>query len=167
MFTDKRRLAVLAILVADAGLLLWGAMAAAAPQCPGACMTKGYEAFTDRSWSNLANTSPSTSDFILLVFRVYGAYIVAFSVVVIAVAATAFRRGEVWAWWTLLIGNTIAYPSAMAYDLSVGFIGPFEALEYVGLAMIYVSLAVTVPLRATKRPARAAAAVGGGRTWVP
>lgn len=155
MFNDKRRLAVLAILVADAGLLAWGAMAALAPECPGACMTKGYESYTDQSWSSLADTSASTSNFILLVFRVYGAYIVAFSAVAIAVAFTAFRRSEAWAWWTLLIGNAIAYPSAMAYDLSVGFIGPFEALEYVGLAMILASLAVTAPFRGAKRLAAA------------
>ena len=40
----------------------------------------------------------------------------------IAVAATAFRRGEVWSWWALLIANTIAYGSAMTYDRMVGFI---------------------------------------------
>jgi hypothetical protein len=121
-------------------------------------MTKGYETYTGQSWSDLVDTSASTASFILLVFRVYGAYIVAFSAVAIAVALTAFRSGERWAWWTLLIGNTIAYPSAMAYDLSVGYIGPFEALEYVGLAIIYVSLAVTAPLGGAKRPAIAGAA---------
>jgi hypothetical protein len=137
---------------------MWGAMAALAPECPGACMTKGYEAYTGQSWSELVDTSASTASFVLLVFRVYGAYIVAFSAVAIAIAVTAFRRGEAWAWWTLLIGNTIAYPSAMAYDLSVGYIGPFEALEYVGLAIIYVGLAVTAPFGGAKRLAAAGAA---------
>ena len=158
MYTDRSRLAVLGISIADVGLLAWGAAAALAPGCPGACLTKGYETFTNQSWTDLGKTSASTGDFLLLVFRVYGAYIVAFSMVAIAVAVTAFRRGEVWAWWTLLIGNTLAYPAAMAYDLSVGSIGPFEALEYVGLALIYASLAVTAPFGAAKRPAGAAAA---------
>jgi hypothetical protein len=162
MFTDKRRLAMFAILIADAGLLAWGAMAALAPGCPGACMTKGYATFTGQSWSDLASTSSKASEFILLVFRVYGAYIVAFSAVAIAIAGTAFRRGQVWAWWTLLLGNTIAYPSAMAYDLNVGFIGPFEALEYVGLALVLVSLAMTAPFRATARPPSREVALGGG-----
>ena len=120
-------------------------------------MTKGYEHFTGRSWDELTNNFRSTADFVTLVFRVYGAYIVAFSAVAIAVALTAYRRGEAWAWWTLLIGNTIAYPSAMAYDLGVGFIGPFEALEYAALALIYIGLAVTAPFGGLKRPARAAA----------
>ena len=146
-----RHLAWLAIVVADAGLLAWGAMAALAPACPGACMTAGYESFTGQSWSDLTATSASTAAFLLLVFRVYGAFNVAVGVVAIALAAAAFRRAEAWAWWTLLLGNTIAFGSAMTYDRMVGFIGPFEMLEYVGLAAVYAALAVKVPFQA--RPA--------------
>src|SRR5207248_11706023 len=132
-----RQFAWLAIVVADAGLLAWGAMAAVAPGCPGACMTTGYETYTNQSWSDLVAASAATSNFLLLLFRVFGAYNVAFGIVGIAIAATAFRRGEAWAWWALLVGNTIAYGSAMTYDRLVGFIGPFEMLEYVCLAAIY------------------------------
>jgi hypothetical protein len=146
-----RQFAWLAIVVADAGLLAWGAMAALAPACPGACMTAGYESFTGQSWSDLATTSAAASAFLLLVFRVYGAFNVAVGVVAIAIAAVAFRRAEAWAWWTLLVGNTIAFGSAMTYDRMVGFIGPFEMLEYVGLAAVYAALAVTAPFQA--RPA--------------
>jgi len=68
---------------------------------------------------------------------------VAFSVLAIAIAANGFRRGERWAWWALLVGNTTAFVAAMAYDRIVGAIGPFEMTEYLGLAIIYGSLAIT------------------------
>ena len=124
-----RRIALILILLADAGLLAWGAMAAVAPErLPGPDSTlilpAGYEGFTGRSWQELADTSTLTTGFITIVFRVYGAYIVAFGVLAISIAATAFRRGESWAWWALLVGNTIAYGSAMLYDRAVGAIGP-------------------------------------------
>jgi len=61
----------------------------------------------------------------------------------IAIAVTGFRRGERWAWWSLLIGNTITFVSAMSYDQIVRAVGPFELTEYIGLAAIYGSLAVT------------------------
>jgi hypothetical protein len=77
---------------------------------------------------------------------------VAVAVLSIAIATTAFRRGEGWAWWALLVGNTIAFGGAMTYDRIVGAIGPFEMLEYVGLAGIYGALAVTAPFRAPGRP---------------
>jgi hypothetical protein len=80
---------------------------------------------------------------------------VGFGVFGVAIAVTAFRRGDRWAWWALLVGNTITLVSAMIYDRVVNAIGPFEVSEYVGLAMIYVALAMTVPFRTAREPALA------------
>src|SRR5688572_3258865 len=143
----RRRVAWLVILIADVGLLLWGAAAALAPGYllgPGSApiLTAGYEGFTKLAWSELADPS---REYITLLFRLYGAYIVAFGLLAIAVTATAFRRGDGWAWWALLFGNTIAFGAAMTYDWIVGAIGPLEMSEYIGIAGIYGALAVTAP----------------------
>ncbi|HEX6558211.1 MAG TPA: hypothetical protein VF021_02090, partial [Longimicrobiales bacterium] len=61
-----------------------------------------------------------------------------------------FRRGDRWAWWALLIGNTIALVSAMRYDWLVKAIGPFELTEYLGLVLLWGALAVTAPSRAAQ-----------------
>jgi hypothetical protein len=73
------------------------------------------------------------------------------SVLAIAIAANGFRRGERWAWWALLIGNTIGYGAAMVYDQVVKAVGPFELTEYLGLALIYGSLVVTAPFPGSRR----------------
>jgi hypothetical protein len=145
-----RGLAWILMLIADVGLLAWGAMAAIAPEHllgPNSApiLNVEYESFTGNSWPELASTSPMTIKFMTLVFRMYGIYGVAFSLMGIAIAVTAFRRGDRWAWWALLIGNTLTYVSAMRYDWTVKAIGPFEVAEYLGLAAVYLALAVTVP----------------------
>ena len=145
-----RGAAWLAVVVADVGLLAWAVMAALAPEYllgPGSApiLPAGYEGYTGRPWSELAATSQG---YITVLFRVYGAYGVAVGLLAIAIASTAFRRGEAWAWWALLAGNTLAFGGAMIYDRVVNAIGPFELLEYVGLAVIYAALAVTAPFRA-------------------
>lgn len=147
-----RGVAWLVILIADVGLLAWAAMAALAPERlsgPGSTpiLTAGYEGFTGGSWQALVATSPKTADYMTLLFRMYGIYGVAFSLLAIAIAANGFRRGERWAWWALLVGNTITYVGAMAYDQIVGAVGPFELTEYLGLAVVYGSLAVTARSR--------------------
>ena len=152
-----RRIGWWLILAADAGLLLWGAMAALLPERLAGpdgkpILAAGYEGYSGGSWQALADTSPKAAEFMTVLFRVYGAYIVAFSLVAIAVTATAFRRGERWAWWALLVGNTIAYGSAMTYDQVVGAIGPFEMTEYLGIALVYLALAITVPPSIPRRP---------------
>src|SRR5574342_427223 len=79
-----RRIAWILILIADVGLLAWGAMAAIAPEHllgPGSApiLHAEYEGFTGNAWSELAGTSPMTTVFMTLVFRMYGLYGVAFS----------------------------------------------------------------------------------------
>ena len=145
-----RRFAWILILIADVGLLAWGAMAAIAPEHllgPSSVpiLHAEYEGFTGNSWSQLANTSQVTTEFMTLVFRMYGIYGVAFSLMAIAITVYAFRRGEGWAWWALLVGNSITYISAMRYDWIVGAIGPFELTEYLCLGAVYLALAVTFP----------------------
>lgn len=148
--SSLRRVAWILILLADIGLLAWGAMAALAPEHllgPGSApiLNAEYEGFTAYSWRELTSTSPMTAEFITIIFRMYGTFNVAFALMAIAITVTAFRRGDSWAWWALLVGNTLAFVSAMTYDKTVGAIGPFEMTEYLGLAAIFLALAVTAP----------------------
>jgi hypothetical protein len=151
-----RRVAWILILVVDLGYLAWGVMAAVfldrllgphgIPILPA-----GYAGFTGDSWSGLVNTAPRTTAYMELLFRTYGAHCAVFGLMGSAIAATAFRRGERWAWWTLLVSNTIALVSAMSYDRTVKAIGPFELTEYLGLAVVWAALAVTAPFGRTER----------------
>jgi len=145
-----RRTAWVLILLADIGLLAWGVMAAISPEHllgPNSTpiLKAEYEGFTGYSWSELIATSPKAAAFITLVFRMYGIYGVAFSLMGIAISVTAFRHGDTWAWWALLVGNTITYVSAMTYDQIARAVGPFELTEYLGLAVVYLALAITLP----------------------
>jgi len=145
--TPLRRAAWLLIVLADAGILLWGAMAALAPEHllgPGGApiLPAGYEGFSGGSWSDLGLPA---REFMRVLFRVYGAFNVAFGLLAIAIARTAFRRGDRWAWWALLAGNTLAFGAAITYDRTVRAIGPFELSEYLGLALVYAALVMTRP----------------------
>ena len=155
--THVRRWAWILILITDVGLVAWGVMAAAFPDHligPGGkpILIAGYEGFTGSSWSVLVNAFPMAAAYIGVLFRMYGIFNAVFGLTAVAITMTAFRRGDRWAWWTLLVGNTIALVSAMTYDRVVNAIGPFEITEYLGLALVYGALAVTAPARTAGRP---------------
>jgi hypothetical protein len=160
--TRLQRIAWILVLIVDVGEIAWGAGAAAAPDHllgPGgkAILPAGYEGFSGGSWSALAGSSPLIAGYMTLLYRMYGVYNVLFGLMGSAIAVTAFRRGEPWAWWALLVGNTVALVSAITYDNTVNAIGPFELTEYLGLAMVWAALAVTAPFRAAVPPIRATA----------
>jgi hypothetical protein len=89
-----------------------------------------------------------------LLYRMYGIFNLLFGLMGSVIAVTAFRRGEQWAWWTLLVSNTVALVAAITYDWSVNAIGPFELTEHLGLAMVWAGLALTAPFSAAGRPVR-------------
>jgi hypothetical protein len=154
-----KRNAWILILIVDVACTAWGAMAAAAPDGligPGALgiLPAGYEGYSGGSWSELLRTSPATAGYMIVLFRMYGIYNVVFGLMGSAIAVTAFRHGERWAWWALLAGNTIALVSAMTYDWIVNAIGPFELTEYLGLALVYAALAATARRHGAVRPLR-------------
>ena len=163
----RRRIAWILILVVDVGFVLWGGGAAAAPDGlvgPGgkAILPAAFEGFSGASWSALVSTSPLTARYMILLYRTYGMYNVAFGLVTTAITVTAFRRGERWAWWALLAGNTITLVSAITYDRISNAIGPFELTEYLGLAMVLGALAVTAPFLEGKRARAGSPSVGRG-----
>jgi hypothetical protein len=153
----RRQVAWILILIVDVGYIAWGAGAAASPVHllgPGgeAILPAGYEGYSGGSWSELAGDSPLIAGYMTMLFRMYGIYNVVFGLMASAIAVTAFRHGERWAWWALLVGNTIGLVSAITYDKIVHAIGPFELTEYLGLALVWGALAVTAPLRAEATP---------------
>ena len=153
----RRQVAWILILVVDVGYIAWGAGAAASPDHllgPGgkAILPAGYEGYSGGSWSALVGASPLSAGYMSVLYRMYGVYNVLFGLMTSAIAVTAFRRGDRWAWWALLIGNTVALGSAITYDKMVHAIGPFELTEYLGLALVWGALALTAPFSAAARP---------------
>jgi hypothetical protein len=152
MNTRRLRIATIVILVVDVAYIAWGGMAAAIPDGllgPGgrAILPAAYDGYTGGSWDALLRTSPMTANYVVLMYRMYGIYCAVFGMMASAIAATAFRRGDRWAWWTLLAGNTVALLSAMTMDWVVNAVGPFELTEYLGLVAVWAALAMTYPFR--------------------
>jgi len=145
-----QRVAWILILIVDLGCLAWGAGAAASPGHllgPGgkAILPAGYAGYSGGSWAEMAGASPLIAGYMTLLFRMYGIFNVLFGLMGSVIAVTAFRRGEPWAWWLLLVSNTVALIAAMTYDKVVNAIGPFEVTEYLGLVMVWSALAITAP----------------------
>jgi hypothetical protein len=102
--------------------LAWGLLALVSPQV----LIPGFVQYSGQTWLAVVQQAPEIADFLLLAFRLVGALNVAAAVPLIAIALTAFRARERWAWWTLLVGNTLALGAPIAYDQFTGAIGPFR-----------------------------------------
>ena len=69
-------------------------------------------AVTGMTWSQLTAASPSVANLVDLLARVLGAWLTGFSLLAIAVSATAYRHGERWAWfamWSVPLAMTLVF----------------------------------------------------------
>jgi hypothetical protein len=166
---NRRRIALILLLIVDVGFVLWGGMAAAfLHQLLGPhgqpILPAGYEGYTSGSWAQLVATNPMAARYMEVLFRMYGIFNLIFGVLTVAITLTAFRKGERWAWWALLVGNLIALVSATRYDWIVRAIGPFELTEYLGLVFVLVALALTAPFFRPAQMKAEISAVAAGDT---
>src|SRR5688500_10076978 len=102
----RRRIAWVLVVVVNAGIAAWGFMAAALPDYllgPGGkpILPAGFEGYTGVAWPELVASSPMTAGYLEILFRMYGLFNLIVGFMGLAIAATAFRRGDDWAWWTL------------------------------------------------------------------
>jgi hypothetical protein len=108
-------------------------------------LTAGYASFSGTSWTSLVARAPDTAAYLLAVYRMVGGLNVALGSTFIALIVGPFRRGERWAWFTLLAGNVLGFGVPMAYDQITGAIGVFEVLEFVAIAAVLGTLALSFP----------------------
>src|SRR5262245_34642007 len=124
----RRQVALILILIVDVGYIAWGAGAALSPEGllgPGGkgILPAAFEGYSGVSWSAFASASPSVAGYIKLMYRMYGIYCALFGLMATVIAITAFRGREPWAWWTLLVSNTIALVAAITMDKMSNAIG--------------------------------------------
>src|SRR5262245_52195354 len=92
-------------------------------KCPMACSDQAAWRFCPRA-TKATPADPGrsyyarllTGKYMIVLYRMYGIHNVAFGLMGSAIAVTAFRSGDRWAWWALLVGNTITLVSAIRYD---------------------------------------------------
>ena len=55
-----------------------------------------------------------------LVFRSWGAFAIGFGILVTAVASTAYRQGDRWAWWALTVAGLLTFGIFLAVNVVLG-----------------------------------------------
>lgn len=81
--------------------------------------TDMVESVTGMSWPQLQAANPRVADLVDLLARVLGAWLIGFSLLSIAITATAFRRGQRWAWyamWSLPLVLALVFVAFLAAD---------------------------------------------------
>lgn len=131
----------IAALIMAIWILLGGLMAIITPDI---LISAGFEDYTGRAWSDFASANPKIADLYRIAYGEIGGLALCIVALVIGVVLTGYRKGERWAWFTLLVAGIFGWGSVL-YTSIVGGKTLVLALGIVGT--ILFAIAILVPAR--------------------
>ncbi|MHA2428705.1 MAG: hypothetical protein ACXADB_11845 [Candidatus Hermodarchaeia archaeon] len=114
--------------------LLWVVVGLTQAFYPDALLETDAQRVTDMSWSELRASSPEATELVRYHYWEMGLLKTSWSLFVLAVTLTGFRRGERWAWYTLWLVPICLISYAIFYAGWFG--GVNESLESIPIITI-------------------------------
>ncbi len=103
----------------------------------------GMKEFTGLAPEELRTLNPNLFPWIGFVFKSWSAFIIGSSILTMGIAVTAYRRGEKWAWFTLLIGHV---PICLIY-LAITILLQSSYILFIGVVVLPYLVGLFLPTR--------------------
>jgi hypothetical protein len=123
--------------------LLWLVVGIVAVFQPEGIFEADAQAVTNLPWSQLKASSPLAADFVIFVYGQMGLLKISWSFFVLVITLTGYRRGERWAWYTMLSVPVFLVSDALFSVIYIGDINqvlqfiPITAITMLGLLLPY------------------------------
>ena len=103
-----------------------------------------FGAFTGESWTNFISGSPKSSQLFLMLTKFIGAHVLSIAALIIGITLVAYRKGEKWSWYTLLISGIIGWGGALTYHTIIGIPGALIGglIVIIGTALFVIAIAL-------------------------
>jgi hypothetical protein len=123
--------------------LLWLVVGFVAVFQPEGIFEADAQAVTNLPWTDLKASNPEASNFIIFVYGQMGLLKISWSLFILAITLTGYRRGEKWAWYMLLLAPILLVSDAVFSAVFIGDINqvlpfiPITAITMLGLLLPY------------------------------
>ncbi|MFQ6066977.1 MAG: hypothetical protein ACE5K3_06845 [bacterium] len=122
-------------------LAILGVFLVAVPQVS---FKEPFGAFTGKSWTDFISGSPKSSQLFLMLMKFIGVHLLSIAALIIGITLVAYRKGEKWSWYTLLISGIIGWGGALTYHTIIGIpealIGGLVTI--IGAALFVIAIAL-------------------------
>ena len=124
--------------------LLWLVVGIVAVFQPEGIFEADAQAVTNIPWTDLKASSPEASNFVIFVYGQMGLLKISWSLFILAITLTGYRRGEKWAWYMMLLAPILLVSDA---GFSAVFIGDLnQVLQFIPITTITM-LGLLLPYR--------------------
>ena len=108
---------------------------------PAVFIANEFQSFTGHQWSDFKALNPQVASYIAIASFDFGIALLVTGISALFITLFAYRKGEKWAWYLLLIAHTIGWGGAISANLLTGDMVVvtvcivFLVIAYVGLAI--------------------------------
>ena len=123
--------------------LLWLVVGIVAVFQPEGIFEGDAQAVTNMPWSELKASSPVAANFVIFVYGQMGLLKISWTLFILAITLTGFRRGEKWAWYMMLLAPILLVTDAIFTVVYIGDISqvlsfiPITTITMIGLLLPY------------------------------
>lgn len=101
-----------------------------------------FHLMTGQQWSDFMVSSPQVSSYIYILSSAEGLFVFTSGIATLFIILFAYRKGEKWAWYILLILTTIGHAGSIRENLYVGDV-QIVIVDIIMLVIAYGALAIT------------------------
>jgi len=138
METKAFKVSWILIIIVHCVIIIVGLAAIFIPQ---SYIAKDYQLLTGNIWSDFVASNPQISSYITILTFEIGTIALAAGITALFVTLFAYRKGENWAWYIILIGNTLGWGGAIRENIYSGDM-VVVLISIIVLVIAYVGLAI-------------------------
>jgi hypothetical protein len=101
-----------------------------------------FAAYTGQTYSSYLATNPRFAEIYIITKKLIGIMLLIIGLLILLINQYAYRKGEKWAWYALLIAGGLAWGTFIGYKLIIGYIGASMITFAVGVTLVILGLAV-------------------------
>ncbi len=116
---------------------------------PGISIAKNFQSVMGQPWADFVMSNAKLGTFLSMLIQLIGVQVIVIGIVSIAITLMAYRRGEKWSWYILLVGNTLGFGSGLVWEAATDVIQTLVMFAIM-LLVAYVGLANSAKAILTK-----------------
>jgi hypothetical protein len=101
-----------------------------------------FSAYTGKIYQNYLASNPRFAEMYIITKKIIGLMLLIVGILILLINQNAYRKGEKWAWYALLIAGSIAWSTFIVYKIIIGYIGASMITFVVGAALVVVGLII-------------------------
>lgn len=107
-----------------------------------------FAAYTGQTYADYLATSPPYAEMYIFTKKLLGIALLSISVMMIFITHNAYRRGERWSWFALLVTGAITWGSLIGYKIVLGYFKlSMSSMTFI-VGAILLAIGLVLPARA-------------------